>query len=200
MSVREWSIKPGELRALSRGDLLLFGVRCAMRVEKWKPKGIASIWTEGLRWVVGHALAETAGRRDGKKLALDIGNAGVVACNRLEDRDEPRGRCINYSTDTLSTTISATLSVDRKHVLREVIIAAQLSASIPAVLAHAGRIATRGDVVKTACLRTWAEIKADARELEGQSIALRTSKQPVKALRALAPLWRGDEPSWASPS
>ena len=199
MGLREWAVKPGELRALSRGGLLLFSARCAMRVEPWMPAEAAPLWEESLRFVVRAAFA-TAPACDVPRWRA-LSNLGARACGRLAAADEPLGQCMNCATLTLATAVEAAGAEARPIVLKHVIYAAKCSASIAAVWAHAGRVvAGKGqDAVELASTTTWAAIRADIAPLAVGAAALEHAADALETLRQLAPLWEGVPPPWATP-
>lgn len=78
--------------------------------------------------------------------------------------------------------------------------AAKLSASLPAVLAHAGRVggSSGGDAVDAACLATWDAIRADIVVVAGVSHSLGDARDSIGTLREVAPLWPNGAPDWAT--
>lgn len=181
MSVKLWALKVGELRPLDDHALLLFAARCAMRVEPWLPAGAQPDWERGLEAVCRGSTARA------------LSDRGAVACNRLATTDEPLGRCMNYSTQTLCAALEAAGSADRRTRCKHVIDAAKYASSIGAVLAHAGRVtAPRGtDAVTFACTAMWDAIRSDIAAIAGAS-----SDTTPSVLRALAPLWPAGTPRW----
>jgi hypothetical protein len=200
MSLRIWAIKIGELKPLSRGGLLFLSVRCAMRVEPWLPKGVTTLWREGLEYVATAAFDRPTNSDVARDLARELSDRGAAACNRLQVTDEPLGQCMNYTTLTLATAVEAA-SLDAGPALKKAVIdSAKLSASIPAVLAHAKRIiAPPGqDPVEVACLAIWNAIRADIPSVAVATSELETAKDRIGSLRRCAPLWVGRTPTWAS--
>ena len=200
MGLREWAVKPGELKPLSRGGLLLFSARCAMRVEPWVPAGAAELWADNLAFVVSAAFADRVEASNGLSRQRAISSCGAMACNRLRATDEPLGRCMSYATSTLATAIEAAGAGDRPTVLKRTIEVAKQSASIAAVWAHAGRVhvGEGADAVEVACTATWAAIRSDIAAL-ARLAALETPQDPVRALREVAPLWGSGAPPWSTP-
>src|SRR6185503_4319418 len=155
MTLRIWAIKPAELKQLPRERLLLLGARCAMRVEPWLPADAETTWSRGLEYVVASAFSES--------------DWGAIACNTMSSVDEALGQCMNYTMQTLARAIDAA-SVDFGAPMKKVIIeVAKLSASIAAVLAHAGRVKVPpgADAVDVACVAMWDAIRADIPVLAG---------------------------------
>lgn len=54
MSLRLWAIRPSELRPLNRTGLMIFAVRCCLRVEAFAPPSLGDRWTDGLRRALSH--------------------------------------------------------------------------------------------------------------------------------------------------
>ncbi len=196
MSVKAWSLKIGELKSLKRDGLLLLAARCAMRVEAWRPPEGREACTRGVAYVVKAAFAPPT--RHDRALFREISDAGAKVCNRLEATDSPFGQCVNYSTNTLSAGVAATAAVELPKLKKEVMDCAKLSASIAAVLAHAGRApAPRGkDPVEVAAGAIWAAIRADIPVLAARASEVEAASDPVAALRELAPLWPAGTPTW----
>lgn len=199
MSVRSWSIKPGELKRLSRSGLLLLAGRCALRVQPWVPPGAEAAWSDGLAFVVDAACAEPTDPQGTLVRARGIRDLGARACNRLEATDEPLGRCMNYAMGALAEAIEATTLPLGPVLKKAVIEAAKQSASIAAVLAQAGRVGGCGerDAVEVACLATWEAMRADVLFLERVTERLDDAGDAIAALRAVAPLWPSGAPTWA---
>ncbi len=200
MSVRSWAIKVGELKRLSRAELVLLSGRCALRVAPWVPPGAEVAWGDGLAFVVGAALATPTDATAERARALR--DLGARACNQLEATDEPLGRCLNHAAGTLAAAIEATALPLGPELKKAVIETAKQSASIPALLAHAGRVGGVGDrdAVDVAGLAIWDAIRADIAALEGASArptALGDAGDAIEALRAVAPLWPTGAPDWA---
>ena len=196
MSLRNLALKPGELKALSRSGLLLFAARCALRVEPclrlwWPdpPAGIRTTWTRNLDFLVAAASTPRVPRVAARSRSLS--NAGAQAGRRFDSKDETRGRCLNYVFLTLSAGVETAALVDRAAAVKSTILTAKYSASIPAILAHAGRITTPGDPVDTACGIVWNAIRVDVKLLGGEPPAM-----DLPALRRIAPFWPDPAPSW----
>ena len=202
MGLREWAVKPGELRPLARSGLILLSARCAIRVESWLPDGAKPLWTESLAFVVNAAFEGPHPPADVVRRGVALSNLGALASNRLARTDAPLGRCMNYATGTLATAISTTSVDDRASVLERVVQAAKESASIPAVWAHAGRVHPGDDVdaVELVCTTVWAAIRSDVAPVAAGLSAIEASRDRVHALRALAPLWPGGAPAWSAPA
>lgn len=199
MTVRRWALRPGELKALTRGGLLLLAARCAMRAEPWRPPGSARPWTDGLAFVVGAALAPApAVVADARARARAISDLGARAYHRLAATDEPAGSCANHAAQALSLALEAAAVGDRPALVKAIIDVAKQSASIGPVLAHAGRVGG-ADPVEAACAAVWGAIRADVTLLAAQSDAIARAKRPVQALRTCAPLWVGAPPAWSTP-
>lgn len=207
MGVRAWALKPGELKPLSRGGLLLLSARCAMRVEPWIPDGAEALWHDGLALVVTSAFGPPMTAKEVAKVVAKkeraLSDCGAEACNRLEVTDEPLGRCMNYAMSALAAAVEATGCNERSAALKLVIQAAKLSASIAAVWAHAGRARVAGgqDPVETIATAVWSAIRDDIAHIASlaSETALAATADPVRALREIAPLWPGRPPAWASP-
>ena len=200
MSLRRWALKPGELRPLGRDGLLLLAARCALRVAPWRPPAAARCWRECLAFLVAAAGTTPVARREAVALARPLADLGATACTRLEATDEPRGRCLNYAAGVLSTAVEATAQVDRTALVRDVIEVAKLAGSIPAVLAHAGRVPARAgqSPVDLAAGAAWAAMRADVAAIAAAAPAIVAARAPVRALAAVAPLWPGGTPAWAT--
>ena len=198
VSLRLWAVKPGELRALDRVGLTLFAARCALRVEGWLPDGAAKAWKSGLELVVRAAFTAPRDPSELRARAGEISNLGAVACNRLQKTDGPRGRCHNYATSALAAALEVACEAERPKMLRWTIDAAKLSASIPAVWAHAGRVKVPkgAHAVDLACTTMWEAIRGDIGPLAAVGVALERARNPVQALRNFAPLWPGERPPW----
>jgi hypothetical protein len=184
-------LRPSELAARSRGDLLILAARLVLRVEPWRPEEAAACWEEELAAVIaaagGAAIADAAGR---ERALLDL---GARACNRLERVDAPRGRAADHALCALAAAVAAT-AAPPPALRRAIIDCAKQSASIPALLAHAGRIRARGgDAVDVACAAVWNAIRADVARVAGAGETLRD----LPAVRAAWPLWPGRTPAWA---
>lgn len=200
MTVREWALKVGELKPLSRGGLLLLTARCAIRVEPWLPPGADALWHEGLTHVAAAAFNDPAPSKPAAILARELSNRGAAACNLLTATDEPLGRCMNYAASTLAVAVEAT-SLDAGPTLKRAVIAsAKMSASIAGVLAHAGRVrvATGEDPVAIACVAIWDAIRADITAVAGAIPELEVASDRIRALREHAALWVDGPPDWAS--
>ena len=85
--------------------------------------------------------------------------------------------------------------------MKKVIIeTAKLSASIPAVMAHAGRIVVpAGDAVEVACLAIWGAIRADVPAVAARLSDIAEARDRVLALRDCSAFWVDKVPDWASP-
>lgn len=198
MTLRIWAIKPAELKQLPREGLLLFGARCAMRVEPWLPANTGTLWSRGLEHVVASAFSE-ADPGVAATLRRELSERGASACNAMSSLDEARGRCMNYATQTLARAIDAA-NVDFGPQMKKVIIeTAKLSASVAGVLAHAGRVDVPpgADAVDIACVAMWDAMRADIRVLAGGPPDFKHAQDRVRALRDCAALWVGSAPSWA---
>jgi hypothetical protein len=202
MSLREWAVKPAELRALSRSGMMLFCARCAMRVEPWVPKSATKLFAQEVAFVVDAAFAAPFDKGALRKREIALGDLGVTAFNDLKDTDAALGRCMSYATQTLATALDAATTDDRKVALNVAISSAKLSASIPAVWAHAGRVHARDgrSAVDLACTSAWAAIRSDIAAVEARLPNVERAQDRVKALRAIARLWPGRAPAWAVPS
>jgi hypothetical protein len=101
--------------------------------------------------------------------------------------------------DTGVALDAATLA-DRKVLVKTVIAVAKLSASLFAVWAHAGPVAsTRGDPVTEVCETTWAAIRSDVAAVARSTQRVREASDPVAALREVAALWPEGEEAWTAP-
>ncbi|MCB9564225.1 MAG: hypothetical protein H6708_27860 [Kofleriaceae bacterium] len=180
MSVRAWSIKPGELKPLGRDGLLVLAARAAMRVEGHAPASARAAWRDGLALVVGAAVRAPAGQAGAAALARRLRDARASACHRLAVSDAPAGACANHATCALAAAGEAAALADRAAVARAVIEAAKQAASIPAVLGHAGRIrAPRGrDPVEYAAVTTWDAIRADVAAVAVALPAIARARDP----------------------
>lgn len=199
MSLRLWAIKVGELRPLDAGGLLLFGARCALRVSPWVPKDARRAWQAGLDIVLRAVGGEQFTPERIREVSRLVGDAGAIACNRLDGtKDEARGRCMNYATQTLVAVLDASQAADLKAQKKWIIDAAKLSASIPALLAHAGQIQARaGDAVSEAAGTIWDAIRADIPVVTAARAANPSAPLSEAKLKALGPLWPGGKPEWA---
>lgn len=198
MSLRLWAIKVGELKPLSREGALLFGVRCALRVERWRPPGGEATWRRGLGHVMAAACKPPASPTPDAALYREVSDSGAIACNRLAKTDEPLGQCMNYTTQALCAVLTASAAPTGAPFKKAIIDAAKYSASIPAVLAHAGRVvAPRGEApVDHAARATWDAIRADIAVVSRETERIRAARDPLVALRACAPLWPNEVPAW----
>lgn len=196
MSVRIWSVKVGELRALDSGLLLVFGARCGLRVSPWLPKTATAHWKTALDIVLASAAGEVANAARVRQVARALSDSGSIACNKLDGTpDEARGRCMSYATSSLVEVLEATRIPELGLRKKALLDSAKLSASIPAVLAHAGLIAATpgGDAVTQAATAIWDAIRADLPVIAGLAPGRRLN--PAK-LKSLGPLWPGGQPSW----
>jgi hypothetical protein len=206
VNLRTIALKPGELRPLDRGGLLLLGLRCAARVAPWRPPSAEAPWAAGWALAMAAAVGPPADPAAARALARALADAGARACNALTGADEPLGRAHNYACSTLSTVVEAAAVADRPPLLKEVILAAKLSASIPALLAHAGRAPLpagadpSGDPVAAAMERVWSAIRADVGALAAGAQGVRAAADPGAALAALGPTWPGGAPAWIPPA
>jgi len=199
MTLRIWALKIGELKPLEREGLLLFGARCAMRVEPWLAPGGKVLWSRGLEHVVASAYSE-ADPKAAAALRRELSDRGAVASNNLATTDETLGRCMNYATQSLARAIDVTC-IDEMPAMKKVIIeTAKLSASIAGVLAHAGRVDVQagGDPVDVACTAMWNAIRADVAVIVGASARLKSAQNRVQALHECAPLWLDGVPRWVT--
>jgi hypothetical protein len=202
MSLKIWAIKVGELKPLSRAGLLLLSARCAIRVEPWLPPNAEALFRQGLDELVAAAFEETtqAGKAAAAaaKLGRELSNRGATACNALAKTDPPLGRCMSYATSTLAAGLAASGQSALPALKKAIVDGAKLSASIPAVLAHAGRVAApKGkDPVDVACVAVWDAIRADIATIAAAmpELAAAQAKNRVRALREHAPLWVGPTP------
>src|ERR1041384_6087854 len=199
MTLRLWAIKIGELKPLTREGLLLFGVRCAMRVEHWLPPDSKALWSRGLEYVLAAAFSE-ADRSAAAPLRRELSDRGALASNQLATTDAPLGRCMNYATQTLAHVIDVTCIDETPAMKKAIIETAKLSGSIAGVLAHAGRVDVEAgaDPVDVACTAIWDAIHADVSVVAAASARLKGASTRVQALRDCAPLWLGEVPQWAT--
>lgn len=181
MSLEQWALKPSELKPLTRAGKLRF-VRCALRAERWVPAGATDTFAAAL----AHVLAD----RPSPSLARELNARGVSAHDAKSD--EPSARCLHSATSAAREAL-LTLELDGPAFTRGVIGVAKLTASIPAVLAHAGRLtAPRGeDVVTRSCVAAWDALRLDVDWLATAPTA------SLEELRA-RPLWKV-APEWAGP-
>ena len=203
MTLKAWAIKAGDLKGLSRAELLFAIARCALRAEPWRPVGAETAWHEAVAFVVRAAFDEPTDAAAARVVAHAIGELGARACNRLDGTpDEALGRAMNYATQTLSAGVEATALAGLPDVKKAVVLAAKLSASIGPVLAHAGRVAAPPgtDPVDFAALATWSAIRADLAALRDKEAALRDAADRMAALRAIASLWPEGVPGWVPAS
>lgn len=184
-----WALKPGELKRLDRPHLLLFAARVAMRVERWRPKGIHKLWDKGLRFVVDAANGAVVPDAERKKLSRAISDAGAEASYDFTGADEPIGNCMNYATQTLSAAIDATAVPDGAALKKEIILVAKPAGSIPAVLAHGGLIKGKNPVDEAAT-KIWSVMRDDIATIADAQV------YDVGGLRNLGPLWPSPAPKW----
>ncbi len=198
MSVRQWTLKIGELKPLSRAGLLLLSVRCAMRVEPWLPPDADSLWHEGIDDLTAAAFKKPGRSRRAMTLVRGLSDLGVSACNRLSTTDEPLGRCMNYAILTLTTAIEATDRDVGPELKQAVITSAKMSGSIAGVLAHANRVLVRpgDDPVEVACVTIWNSIRADIPTVASFISEVEVAQDRVDSLRKVAPLWVDRQPVW----
>jgi hypothetical protein len=199
VTLKAWTVKVGDLKGLTRAELLFATARCALRAEPWRPAGAEGAWREALDFVARAAFGEPTDAAAASVVARVVGELGARACNRLDGTpDEAVGRAMNYATQTLSAAVEATALAGLPELKKEVVLAAKLSASIGPVLAHAGRVAAPPgtDPVDFAALATCSAIRADLAALRDKEAALRVAADPMVALRAVAPLWPEGVPAW----
>ncbi|MCR9246420.1 MAG: hypothetical protein NXI31_15410 [bacterium] len=200
MSLKVWALKTGELKPLSRPGLLLFTARCAMRVEPWAPPGCRSLWDRGLARIVEAACGNPIDQLSLEPLAAAISNSGARAYYDRESTDEALGRCHNHATQTLQRGVEAVASDELKLLKKMVLDAAKFSASIPAVLAHDGRVSAPDgeDPVDFACIPMWRVIKADVAAVAEHTSQVVSANDPIEALRECADPWLGSRPAWTA--
>jgi hypothetical protein len=186
VSLKIWALKSSELKGMTRTGLLLFGCRCAMRVESWIPPKSNKLWMRGLAHVTS-SIDSPIDVRDTEQLERDLSNCGAMALNQFSDTDEPRGQCMNYATQTLAMVVYATTIKDEKKLKKAIIDTAKFSASIPAILAHANRItAPDGEnPVDFACVTMWDAIRSDIQMINDVSSSFITLRNRVNVLRDL---------------
>jgi hypothetical protein len=200
MGLSAWAIKPSELRRLSDAGLLFFAGRCAMRIEPWRPAGMARLWSGGLSVLMSAARGEPMSGKKTTSLRRAISDRGAKACNDLESSsEEPLGRCMSYATGTLALAIDAALTPHRAPRVELVQQAAKHAGSIPAVLAHAGRVRARKgeDPVDSACLLLWNSMRSDISLVAESERSVLVSRSPLRALVEVGPLWPSRPPAWA---
>lgn len=188
MALRLWSLEQSELRALAREGLLLLAVRCAMRVEPWRAPGLARDWRAGLAQVVASASSTPLDPSATRALARRIQEAGAIACNRLDGTArEALGRCHSYASSALAMSLEAS-ALEGRPLAGALIYVAKLANSIPAVLAHAGRIrAPHGkSAVDHAAAIAWDATRRD--------VAALAAGAGERILRA--PRWPARAPAW----
>jgi len=193
--MREWVLKPGEMKPLARSGMLLLASRCALRVEPWIPKNGKALWRDNLAFVVAEALAPPTDPKDAAKRARALSDCGADACNRLDSTDEPLGHAMAYAMTTLATAVEAT-ALDERGVRKLVIDAAKYSASLFAVWAHAGRVKVRKgqDAVEVSAKVVWGAIRHDIAFMN-----VLQARPPVKVADIRLPVWQGAAPIWAAP-
>ncbi|MFO0000434.1 MAG: hypothetical protein ACK559_04840, partial [bacterium] len=118
VNLRTIALKPGELRPLDRGGLLLLGLRCAARVAPWRPPSAEAPWAAGWALAMAAAVGPPADPAAARALARALADAGARACNALTGADEPLGRAHNYACSTLSTVVEAAAVADRPPLLK----------------------------------------------------------------------------------
>jgi hypothetical protein len=108
---------------------------------------------------------------------------------------------MSYATQTLASAIDATALAEATPLRKVVIVTAKLAASIPAVLAHAGRIVVPigEDAVDVACVAMWDAIRADLPAVAVSLGTIAEASDRVRALRDCASFWADGAPDWASP-
>lgn len=198
MSLKKWALKTGELKPLSRPGLLLFAARCAMRVEPWAPPGSESLWDNGLARIAQAACGNPSDELGLSQLADALSNHGARAYNDLASTDEALGSCHNYATQTLQRGVEAVATDELKLLKKMILDAAKFSASIPAVLAHDGRVSAPDgeDPVDFACVSMWRVIKADVATVAERTSQVVSANDPIQELRGCADLWMGSRPAW----
>lgn len=198
MSLKIWAIKVGELKPLSRAGLLLFSARCALRVEPWVPSEAKGKWRDGVREATRVSFADPISPAAAQNLYRDLVNLGARASNRLTETDEPLGRCMNYAMSTIGAAVELGAMEMGSPLKKAVTAVAKLSASIPGVLAHAGRTTAPvgEDPVDTACIPMWDAIRADVPIVAESTAKIESSDDPIASLRDCAPLWPGPVPEW----
>jgi len=83
MSLKVWALKPGELKRLDRGGLVLLAVRCSLRVEPWVPPSAAKTFAYALREIAKAAFAPPLDESSISSLRRELSNLGTSACNSL---------------------------------------------------------------------------------------------------------------------
>ncbi len=199
MTLRIWALKVSELKPLSRAGRLLLAVRCALRVAPWGRELPGTLWSEGLDHVTRLAFQPPDGSGQSETLAHELLDQGANLCNGLAGDDEVLGECSNHAACTLAAAVETTILEDGPALKKAVLDIAKQSASIPAVLAHAGCVPTQpgADPVDVACLAIWNAIREDVAIVAANTPALETADQRLVMLRDCAPLWLGSTPEWA---
>ena len=147
MSLRAWSIKPSELKKLDTQARVKLLVRWTKRVEPWIPKSAVKKYREAL------VLIEAGGHDSA--LADELEDLGATACNLLDGTDdEALGYCHDYATLVIAGALRPTTT-------KELVEIAKYIGSIPAVLAHAGKVK---ESVEVAAPRMWAALRSDIRD------------------------------------
>ena len=200
MTIRAWAIKRSELKPLSRSGLILFAVRCALRVEPWVPMG--TVWRDGLRIATDGAFAEPTAAKSRSAHARAVSDEGARHANRLHGTaSEDLGRCANYATSTLAIAVEMNGETDAKKLVDLAMAAAKHAGSIGPVRAHAGRIvASNGtDVVALVATAAYDAMRGDIGLLVTGTARVEKATDRVKELRALGPLWPDGPPAWSAP-
>lgn len=189
MSMRIWAVKPGELKALSRSDLLIFSVRCARRAEPWRPAAVAALWDQCLAHVLS-SLRETS--TTSKELAQRLMDTNTAVAERMRAPDPLLARCMNHAGVALGIAVRACELTPGPALTKAAIEAAKMACSIPAVLAHGGRVAVANgeNPVEVAATTIWNATRADVAAIAPLSATPTT----VGEVRDLAPLWPGGPP------
>lgn len=204
MSVKQWAIKAGEVKALDRAGLLLFGARVSLRVEPWVPSGALDRFRSLLEALVRAGLAGEVLEAGLMPERRKLRDQGALACNRLAASDEPVGRAHNYATSVLATVLEGADAPARNDTRKHVLEAAKYAGSIAAIWGHAGRVVevagTGLNPVDFACEQTWAALREDLALIVLHREALAAALDPLADLKALAPLWPLPAPSWSGPS
>jgi hypothetical protein len=199
MSLKKWAVKQSELRLLDGPALLLFGARCALRVEPWLAPASQASFREALEIVLAAAEEEEtpiAVRHRAGTVKRALSDSGAISCNALDGtEDEALGRCMNHAAQSLVLTLDAAELHDLTDRKKTIIDVAKNAASIPPVLAHAGLIVAKsGDAVTESATTIWKATRSDISVLASRPAV----KLTVAKLRGLAPLWPDGPPRWLS--
>ena len=98
---------------------------------------------------------------------------------------------MNYAALSLAETVRACAEEAAKERNKLIISSAKMSASIPALLAHAHLTAQSAD---DASQSIWAMIRSDVHLLADRSL---DTNSAVNSLRLMGPLWPDAVPEWA---